>query len=139
MFFYLWDLVNQQFFCLLQLNETLKDQRIDNFYYENETFYIRVYVRNQGHKYLTNKISKFIYLGDEKADSNRPTSFIQHLRKYLKNGFIRAVEQIEGERILKITIESKTGDKIEKFFLYLEIFAGGNIILTDSKNKIKNS
>ena len=49
------------FYLTQELNETLKDQRIDNFYYENETFYIRVYVRNQGHKYLTNKISKFIY------------------------------------------------------------------------------
>ena len=117
----------------------LENQRVDNFYYENEIFYIRVYVKGVGHKYLTNKVSQYIYLGDSKEDSSHPSSFIQYLRKYLRNSFIRTIEQIPNERIIKISFDQKIEEKIATFNLYLEIFANGNIILTDDQNIIKNA
>ena len=117
----------------------LEDQRVDNFYYEDSIFYIRVYVKGKGHKYLTNKLSEYIYLGDSKEDASMPTSFIQYLRKYLKGAFLRKIEQIPDERIIKITFEQKIGEEIKSFNLYLEIFANGNIILTDANNIIKNA
>lgn len=119
----------------------LENQRIDSFYFENGTFYIKVYVKQKGNKYLTNKVSKFIYLGDEKKDSSQSPNFIQFLRKYLKNAFIDNIEQIDNERILKIKITKKKDDSDEMlvYYLFLELFANGNVILTDENLNIKNS
>ena len=117
----------------------LENQRVDNFYYENETFYLRVYVRGQGHKYLTNKVSKYIYLGNSKEESSEPDNFIKYLRKYLKNSFVREIEQLGTERILKITFEVKNEDKLTSYVLYLELFANGNLVICDENNTIKNS
>jgi predicted ribosome quality control (RQC) complex YloA/Tae2 family protein len=127
--------------------QNLVDQRIETFYYENQIFYIRVYVRGQGHKYLTINLGKYIFLGDTKEDSSHPNPFVQFLRKYLKPSFIRSITQVGIERILKIEIEKKIGEdetaenglKIGKYNLYLELFGTGNIILTNEDNEIMNS
>jgi predicted ribosome quality control (RQC) complex YloA/Tae2 family protein len=94
-------------YYLVREFKILENQRIDSFYFESGTFYIKVYVKQKGNKYLTNKVSKFIYLGNEKKDSSTPPNFIQYLRKYLKNAFIETIEQMENERILKIIITKK--------------------------------
>lgn len=117
----------------------LENQRVDSFYFEDEVFYLRVYVRGGGHKYLTNKVSKYIYLGDSKVDANHPKSFISYLRKYLKGSFIREISQIFGERILKVVFEQKIEEELKKFNLYLELFANGNIILCGEENIILNA
>ena len=89
--------------------QSLVNQRIETFYFENQIFYLRVYVRGQGHKYLTVNLGKYIYLGDKKEDSSHPNPFMQFLRKYLKPSFIRSISQVGIERILKIEIEKKIG------------------------------
>lgn len=127
------------YYLCKEFNEMFQNQRIDNFYYQDQTFYIRIFVSGKGHKYLINKISKFIYITEEKEDSQHPSSFIQHLRKYLKSGFVRNITQIEGERILKIEIDKKEKEEIKKYYIILEVFAGGNIILADEHLTIKNA
>jgi predicted ribosome quality control (RQC) complex YloA/Tae2 family protein len=118
----------------------LENQRIDNFYFENDTFYLKVYVKNHGNLFLTNKVSKYIYLGKSKAESSHPPNFIIFLRKYLKNGFIREVKQIESERILKFRIEKKNdNDELVSFYLIFELFANGNLVVCDNNMNIKNS
>jgi predicted ribosome quality control (RQC) complex YloA/Tae2 family protein len=126
-------------FLAKEFNELFQNQRIDNFYYIEQTFSIRVFVSGKGHIYLSNKVSKYLFLTEQKDEATHPSSFVQHLRKYLKSGFIRKITQLEGERILKIEIEKKIDDEIKKFFLFLEVFAGGNIILTDDNYTIKNA
>jgi predicted ribosome quality control (RQC) complex YloA/Tae2 family protein len=123
---------------LLSELKVLENQRIDNFYLENEVFYIRLYVRGKGHLYLCNKISKFVYLDDKKTNVTRPSSFVQHLRKYLNSAFIRNIDQIESERILSLLIEKKEGEEIKKYYLFIELFSGGNVILCDEHYNIKN-
>jgi predicted ribosome quality control (RQC) complex YloA/Tae2 family protein len=124
--------LNQEF-------KILENQRIDNFYFENETFYIKIYVSGKGNRFLTNNCSKYIYLTEEKDETSHPHSFISYLRKYLKNGFIREIRQLDGERILEIKIEKKEGEEIITYYLILELFANGNIILTDDNFTIKNA
>ncbi len=119
--------------------KVLENQRVDTFYFENDTFYLRVYVSGKGHLLLTSKIGKYIFLGDEKEESGTPSSFVSHLRKYLKGGFIREVEQVEAERILKIIIEKKQGENIVRYHLFVEVFAPGNVIITNSNLEIMNS
>lgn len=126
-------------YFLVKEFKILENERIDNFYYEDGVFYIKVYTRGKGHLFLTNKVSKFIYLGTDKPESSHPSSFMQHLRKYLRNGFIREISLVDSERILKINIEKKEGEELKNYFLVLELFANGNVILTDDNLKILNS
>ncbi|MDA3855642.1 MAG: NFACT family protein [Candidatus Woesearchaeota archaeon] len=127
-------------YYLVREFKILENQRIDSFYFESGTFYIKVYVKQKGNKYLTNKVSKFIYLGNEKKDSSTPPNFIQYLRKYLKNAFIETIEQMENERILKIIITKKNEkEEMDTFYIFIELFSNGNVILTDENLNIKNS
>lgn len=119
--------------------EIFKEQRIDNFYFENGVFYIRVYVRTKGHLYITNKVSEYIYFDDKKENATEPNNFIQYLRKYIKNGIIQNISQIPNERIIKIEISKKEEGNIKTYNLYLELFANGNIVICDEDNIIKNS
>ena len=119
--------------------KVLENNRVDSFYYDDGIFYIRVYVRGVGHRYLINKVSKCIYIGDSKADSSAPDSFVSFLRKYLKSSFIREISLIPNERIVRISFEQKKEEKIETYYVYLELFAKGNIIICNSDNVILNS
>ena len=132
--------------------QILLNQRIETFYYEDKTFYTRIYIKGKGHKYLTINLGKYIYLSDTKINSSHPNPTIQFFRKYLKSSFIRKIEQIQTERIIKIEIEKKDSTetntqttqqnnqiKTKKYNLYLELFGNGNIILTNENNQILNS
>lgn len=126
-------------YYLVKEFSVLENSRVDSFYFDDEVFYIRCYVRGKGHLYLINKVSKYIYVGDAKAESPHPNNFVSYLRKYLKNSFIASIEQIGSERILKITFDVKEGEELKKYYMYLELFANGNIVLCDENNVIKNS
>lgn len=126
-------------YFLIKEFKVLENNRIDTFFYHDETFFMKIYVKNIGNRYLICKPGKYLYLGDEKDESNFPSSFVQHLRKYLKNGFVVQIKQTEGERVIDIEIDKKEEDKIAKYHILLEIFANGNVILTDENYKIMNS
>lgn len=130
------------YFLTKEFKELLENSRIETFYQEEDVFYLKIYVKGKGHFFLTNKVSKYIYISDVKLDNSTiPKSFIQYLRKFLKNGFIQKIKQIENERILDIEISKKNqnNDKFEIFHLIIELFANGNIILCASNFNIKNS
>ncbi|KAH8158209.1 hypothetical protein CIB48_g10039 [Xylaria polymorpha] len=59
-----------------------------------------------------------------------PSVFVQKLRKILKTRRLTAVQQIGTDRI----IEFQFSDGLYR--IYLEFFAGGNVILTDNELKI---
>lgn len=129
-------------YYLLKEFKFLEENRIDNFYFENDIFFIKMYVKGKGHFYLENSISNYIFITDKKEEiSNFPNSFIQHLRKYLKNGYLKKIEQVENERILKLRIETKDSQTqiITPYYLIIELFANGNVILCDENLLIKNS
>ena len=128
-------------FYLMQDLKILEEERVDNFYYENETFYMRVYKKGGGRIFLTTILGTCIYIGTEKEESSYPDSFIMHLRKFLTGGFIKKIEQIESERIIKIKIDKKNNQtqEIESFFLFIDMFSPGNVILTDSNLNIKHA
>ena len=53
-------------YFLIKEFKIFENQRIDNFYYENEIFDIQIYVKNIGKKYLRNKISNWIFFDEKK-------------------------------------------------------------------------
>ena len=62
----------------------------------------------------------------------KPSVFAMTLRKYLQNGRIIEITQHEFDRIIKFKISRKDGD----YFLYIELFSTGNIVLVNPNGKI---
>ena len=54
------------------------------------------------------------------------------LRKYLRDTWLRGIEQYEFERIVTVTFETKTG----LLKMVVELFGEGNIIITNEQNVI---
>src|ERR1700722_28527 len=60
-----------------------------------------------------------------RAAAATPSAFVARLRKYLKSRRITSVTQIGTDRIIEIAFSDG------QYRLFLEFFAGGNVILTD--------
>ena len=63
---------------------------------------------------------------------SEPPAFCMTMRKYLRDSWLRGIEQIEFERIVTVFFETKTG----LLKLVVELFGDGNIILTNEKDVI---
>jgi len=61
-----------------------------------------------------------------------PPAFCMTMRKYLRDSWLRGIEQTEFERIVTVYFETKTG----LLKLVVELFGDGNIILTNEKDAI---
>ena len=91
-----------------------------------------LHARGKGKQLLKIIPGKFLCLTSEKGDIPlRPTGFCMQLRKYVSNASINKIEQKNSERIVIFELE-----KNEKFYLIIELFSKGNIILTNSEYKI---
>ncbi len=62
----------------------------------------------------------------------KPPDFCMALRKYLRNGRIKKIQQYDFERIVELIVESKA----EEYRLIIELFGDGNIILVNPENRI---
>lgn len=60
-----------------------------------------------------------------RAAASAPSAFVARLRKYLKSRRITSVAQIGTDRVIEIAFSDG------QYRLYLEFFAGGNLVLTD--------
>lgn len=113
--------------------QILKDARIYKIYQPDITsLFIQFHVPNLGKKILTIQLPNLIYFTEEKETSENPLQFCMLLRKYLTNTRLREINQVNFERILQLTFQTKQG----KFHLIIELFSKGNIILTSEDYKI---
>jgi len=62
----------------------------------------------------------------------KPTNFAMVLRKHILNGKIFEIKQHEFDRIIKLGVSKKDGN----YFLVIEFFSYGNMILVDPEGKI---
>ena len=62
----------------------------------------------------------------------KPNRFTLKLRKHLKGLFFDNIEQVGVERVIKITFQRADRNKDFTFFLFVEFYAKGNMILTNS-------
>ncbi|MFC1727895.1 NFACT family protein [Nanoarchaeota archaeon] len=105
--------------------QILKDAKIDQIYQsDKKDLSLQFYISGKGKKILR-VLPKFIFLASKRPESKQ-LGFCQLLRKKLSNAFLREIEQIGFERILKLSFETKT----ERFELFIELFDSGNVILT---------
>ncbi|KAG7388455.1 hypothetical protein PHYPSEUDO_012516 [Phytophthora pseudosyringae] len=72
------------------------------------------------------------YARDAKAGSALPSQFTMKLRKHLRGKRLSALTQLEGDRVVDLTF----GQDALQCHLILELYASGNIILTDGDYRI---
>jgi predicted ribosome quality control (RQC) complex YloA/Tae2 family protein len=124
-----------------ELQETLTSGRISKVYQPHKTdlvFTIRSNGKN--HKLLISANPSFarIHLTEHQYENpDTPPMFCMLLRKHLEGAFIEKIEQLDVERIIKITVKNRDeiGDETTKV-LFVEIMGRhSNIILTDEKSE----
>ena len=128
-----------------ELNNELQGCRINKIAQpENEELLLTIKGNGKNKRLLisSNASLPLIYLTDSKKESplNAP-NFCMVLRKYLGNGTIKSISQIDFERVIKIEIEhlDELKDLTTKY-LYVEIMGKhSNIIFTNSENVIIDS
>jgi predicted ribosome quality control (RQC) complex YloA/Tae2 family protein len=130
-------------FFLMKELKVLDKGKLNKIFSRGKKYLILdIYSREAGKVFLVIEDCKYIHLSSTKKETGEPSGFCMFLRKHLKNGIIAKIEQIEGERIIKLEIERKgesaqtEGNVMRTYNLYLEFFAKGNIILCDENDKI---
>ncbi|MHC1605713.1 MAG: ribosome rescue protein RqcH [Candidatus Methanofastidiosia archaeon] len=113
----------------------LMGMKVDKIYKIGDE--VRIKLRGKGRKDLILKPGSAIYLTRyPKKAPLRPSGFAMQLRKYLSGLRILDIEQIDFDRIVKIKFGLFGEENIVKFYLILELFGHGNLILTDENLNI---
>jgi len=120
---------------LVQELKSLEDSRIDKIYQHDKNIILFSFHKaNIGKKLLRIDIGQSIYLVEEKEEFSETLGFGMFLRKHLDGYYLAEIEQLEPERILKLTFKIKDSKK----YFYLEFFGKGNAIFCDEHNVIHN-
>jgi len=98
------------------------------YHQEKGEFLFQLHVKEEGKLLLKIIPGKLLCLTKNKDVPLKPSSFCMQLRKYISNASINKLYQKDAERIVVFELEKK-----EKFFLIIELFSKGNLILTDEK------
>ena len=115
---------------------SLKDSRIDKIYQPGKNVIVlSLYKSSSGKKLLKINVGQCLFLIDEKEQYDETLGFGMFLRKHLDGYFLHDINQLEPERILKLSFKIKENKKN----LYIEFFGKGNAILCDEKEIIMNS
>lgn len=112
----------------------LVESKVDKISQPNkQTFIFSFFVSNKGKFLLKIQLPSLIFLTEYKEDIQEPQPYSMFLRKYLNNAKLKSIKQLESERILEFTFE-----KENKYYLIVELFSKGNLILCDKEHKIIN-
>ncbi len=112
--------------------QAFKGGRINKFYQLKNSFTLRV--NNKGvTKNLNILLPGLIFLSSEiKYAAEMATPLTMGIRKRITNAKINSIKQHGAERILLIEVEKSK----EIFFILIEMFSKGNLMLLDKDNKI---
>ncbi|KAI2469751.1 hypothetical protein F4781DRAFT_209429 [Annulohypoxylon bovei var. microspora] len=114
-----------------ELSTSLVSLRVSNIYDLSSKILLFKFAKPEIKKQLVIESGFRCHLTDfARTTAAAPSFFVQKLRKALKTRRVTAISQIGTDRI----IEFQFSDGL--FRLYLEFFAGGNVILTDNELKI---
>jgi predicted ribosome quality control (RQC) complex YloA/Tae2 family protein len=116
-----------------ELNELISDAWVTNIYQTGfKTLILKLHQADQPTSNLLIKAGNRLHLTTLALEKpSKPSAFCMTLRKHLRNGRLKSIEQHEFERIVIIRIKAKQTE----FQLISELFSDGNIILVNS-NKI---
>jgi len=117
-----------------ELDMMLKDSRISNIYQLNGKILLLNLRKPKGiRENLLIQAGRRLHITTYVFEKPlKPPDFCMALRKYLRNGRIKKIQQHDFERIVELIVESKA----REYRLVVELFGEGNIILVNSDNKI---
>ena len=117
-----------------ELRQQIIDSRVNNIYQLGPTtFLFKLHKVNGPPLQLVIESGKRLHLTAYVPEKPvHPPDFCMALRKYLRDAWLRDVEQYEFERIANLHFESRTG----KFTLVLELFGDGNLILVGENGSV---
>lgn len=122
--------------CIVKEFQSIIEGKINKIWLLEKELILQLHLPNIGKKFFRIVSPDVAYITDYKQGMpEKPHGFCLFLRKYLDNARIRAINQVDFERILEIVLEKKEG----KYHLFIELFAPGNYILTDDKNIIMSA
>ncbi len=98
---------------------------------EKNVLLLQLHAPGKGKQLLKIISGKWLCLTQQKENALNPSSFCMQLRKYIDNAIIKNLYQQGSERAVIFELE-----KSDRYFLIIELFSKGNIILTDAKNVI---
>ena len=105
--------------------------KVDKIFQTNQELLLQLHKAGKG-KLLLRILPSFFLLTAKKGEAPaKIPGFCQALRKYLGNARLISLEQQDAERIVVMHFQSR-----QKYFLIVELFNKGNIILTDAAYKI---
>ncbi len=117
-----------------ELQPTVENSRVNNIYqFGEKTFIFKLHKIDSPMLRLVVEAGRRLH-GTTYAEESpaEPPPFCMTLRRYLRDSWLRSVEQVEFERIVTLTFETKTG----LLKLVVELFGEGNLILTNEQGTI---
>ncbi|TQS35638.1 hypothetical protein Golomagni_03937 [Golovinomyces magnicellulatus] len=114
-----------------ELSQALVTLRVQNIYDLSSKVFLIKFAKNENKKQVVIDTGFRCHLTEySRATAVSPSVFVQSLRKRLKSRRVTSVSHIGTDRIIEF--EFSDG----QYRLFLEFYAGGNIILTDKELKI---
>ncbi|MBI4983245.1 NFACT family protein [Candidatus Woesearchaeota archaeon] len=101
--------------------------KISQIYHQERGLILQLHVAREGKQFVKILPGKIMCLIQSKDAPGHPSGFCLQLRKYLDGAIVQAISQKDSERVVVFELD---GHK-EKYFLVIELFSKGNIILTD--------
>jgi predicted ribosome quality control (RQC) complex YloA/Tae2 family protein len=120
--------------AIRELQPAIADSRVNNIYqFGEKTFIFKLHKTDRPPIRLVVEAGRRLHSTSYAEESpSEPPPFAMMLRKYLRDSWLRRIEQYEFERIVTVTFETKTG----LLKLVVELFGDGNIIITNEQNTI---
>ncbi|KAF8247632.1 hypothetical protein K440DRAFT_650449 [Wilcoxina mikolae CBS 423.85] len=111
-----------------ELSTTLVGHRLSNIYdLTSRIFLLKFAKPDSKHLVVIDSGFRVHLTSFTRETSPTPSSFTSKLRKYLRTRRLTQVRQLGVDRVLKLTFSDGL------YHLFLEFFAGGNVILTDAE------
>jgi len=117
-----------------ELRQQIRDSRVNNVYQlDPTTLLLKLHKIDTPPLQLVMEAGKRLHLTTYVPEKpSHPPDFCMALRKYLRDAWLRDIEQYEFERIVNLHFEGRTA----KFTLVLELFGEGNVILLGEKGDV---
>ncbi|KAF2213614.1 hypothetical protein CERZMDRAFT_120835 [Cercospora zeae-maydis SCOH1-5] len=113
-----------------ELNNSLTSLRLANVYdLSSRIFLLKFHKPEQRQQLIVDSGFRCHLSNYSRATATAPSPFVSRLRKYLRTRRCTGVRQIGTDRVIELTFGHADG----VYRLFLEFYAGGNVILTDNE------
>ncbi|MFT4305143.1 MAG: NFACT family protein, partial [Candidatus Woesearchaeota archaeon] len=128
------ELASLELYYLIKEFQQFIGSKVDQIYQKDKNeFTFQMHKTNFGKFMIKVNLPSLIYITKYKGQQpSVPPGFCTFLRKRLKNARLKEIQQLDFERIVQFTFTTKE----DEYYLIVELFAEGNVILCNKEMKI---